>query len=67
MKEFGLRKLAPVVASVVLTFTQHVNDTTVKAIQDYRNETHAGGELRDSQKRERAARPMYELGRERTP
>ena len=50
--------------------TQHVNGETARtAIQDSRNETHAGGELRNSQQRESAARPMYmyELGRDRAP
>jgi len=43
--------------------TQQVNGETARtAIQDSRNvpnETHAGGELRNSQQRESAARPMY--------
>ena len=46
--------VAPVVASVVLTFTQHVNGTTVKAKQVNRNETHAGGELLSETKSETA-------------
>jgi len=38
--------------------------TTHQHVKDTRNETHAGGELRNSPKRESTARPMYELGRE---
>ena len=58
--------VAPFVASVVLTFTQHVNGTTVKAIEDTRNETDAGGELRNSHKEKvrRTHVSMYELGGE---
>jgi membrane protein insertase Oxa1/YidC/SpoIIIJ len=42
--------IVPVVASIVLTFTQHVNGTTVKAKQNHRNETYAGGEYRRAEK-----------------
>jgi hypothetical protein len=44
------QRAVPVVASIVLTFTQHVNGTTVKAKQNHRNETHAGGEYRRAEK-----------------
>ena len=55
--------VAPFVASVVLTFTQQVNGTTVKAIEDTRNETDAGGELRNSHKEkyESAANPCIDV------
>ena len=37
---------------------------TRKGLSNYPLETHAGVELRNSQTRESAASPMYELGRE---